>query len=130
MRYLLDTDWAIEYLHNVERVITRLDELRPEGIGLSIISVAELYQGAFYARDPEAGRRALSAFLEPIPVVHLDDEICQIFAWERGRLKAAGTPIGDFDLLIGATALRYNLTVLTNNRRHFGRLTDLNIISV
>ena len=64
-----------------------------------------------------------------IEIVDVDWEICRIFARERGRLRAAGMPIPDFDLMIGATALRYNLTLLTNNRRHFERLTGLQIIS-
>ena len=42
MKYLLDTDWSIHCLHRVERVVTRLAELRPEGVGVSIISLAEL----------------------------------------------------------------------------------------
>ena len=130
MSYLLDTDWAIHCLHRVERVVARLAELRPEGVSISIVSLAELYQGVFYATDPEGNERALRDFLVPIPVVPLDDETCRIFARERGRLKALGTPIGDFDLLIGATALRHSLTLLSNNRRHFERIAGLNIISV
>ena len=127
---MLDTDWAIHCLHRVERVVARLAELRSEGVSISIVSLAELYQGVFYATDPEGNERALRDFLAPIPVVSLDDETCRIFARERGRLKALGTPIGDFDLLIGATALRYNLILLSNNRRHFERIAGLNIISV
>ena len=53
----------------------------------------------------------------------------RIFACERGRLKEAGTPIGDLDLVIGSTALRHGVTLLTNNRRHFERLSELNILS-
>ena len=45
MRYLVDTDWAIDHLHRVSRVVLRLEELAPEGLGLSIISLAELYDG-------------------------------------------------------------------------------------
>ena len=41
---------------------------------------------------------------------------------ERGRLRAAGTLIGDFDLLIAATALHHTLTLLTNNRSHYDSL--------
>lgn len=130
MKYLLDTDWSIHCLHRVERVVARLTELRPEGVGISIISLAELYQGVFYATDPVGNERALRDFLAPFPVVPLEDEICRIFARERGRLKAMGTPIGDFDLLIGATALQHNLTLLSNNRRHFERISGLSILSV
>jgi hypothetical protein len=54
----------------------------------------------------------------------------RIFGRERGRLRAAGLTIGDFDLLIAATALQYDLTLLTNNRRHFERVEGLRIESV
>ena len=45
-------------------------------------------------------------------------------------MRAAGNLIGDLDILIGFTALRHGLTLLTNNRRHFERLQGLNIVSV
>jgi predicted nucleic acid-binding protein len=53
-----------------------------------------------------------------------------LFAKERGRLRAAGSLIGDFDLLIGVTAIQNDLTLLTNNRRHFERINGLNIESL
>jgi tRNA(fMet)-specific endonuclease VapC len=34
------------------------------------------------------------------------------------------------DLMIAATALQYDLTLLTNNRRHFERVEGLRIQSV
>ena len=129
MRYLLDTDWVVHCLHGIESVAARLERLTPDGVGLSIVSMAELYQGVFYSADPAGNERALRDFLSRIDIVDLDDEICRIFATERGRLRAAGTIIGDFDILIGATAIRHDLTMLTNNRRHFERLSGLTIIS-
>ncbi len=84
----------------------------------------------FSATDPERSEWALSKFLDRIDVVAVDEPVCRIFARERGQLRAAGTPVGDFDLLIGATALRHNLTLLTNNRRHFERVQGLTIVSV
>ena len=129
MRYLLDTNWVIDRLRQVERVVRRVEELEPEGIGISIISLAELYEGVFYSRRPEDDERELRNFLQGIEIVDVDDEICRIFAIERGRLRAAGAIIGDFDIMIGATAKRHGLTLLTNNRRHFERMQGLNIIS-
>ena len=35
----------------------------------------------------------------------------------------------DDDIWIGATALRHDLTLLTNNRRHFERMQGLSIVS-
>jgi predicted nucleic acid-binding protein len=36
----------------------------------------------------------------------------------------------DFDLLVGITARRYGLTLLTNNRRHFENVEGLRIESL
>ena len=130
MRYLVDTDWAINYLNRVERVVMRIDELSPDGLGISMITLAELYEGVFYSRNSEDDARELRSFLDIVNIVELDDEICRIFAMERGRLRAAGNIIGDLDTLIAATAIRHDLTLLTNNRRHFERIQSLNIISV
>ncbi len=130
MQYLVDTDWAIDYLHDRANVVRRLEELAPAGLGLSIISLAKLYEGVFGSYDPEASERVLWNFLHRIQVVPVDDDICRTFAAERRRLRAAGTLISDFDLMIGATAMHHGLTLLTNNRRHFDRLDGLPIISI
>ncbi len=45
--YLIDTDWIIDYLNDREPVASRLEELRGEGIGISTISLAELYEGVY-----------------------------------------------------------------------------------
>ena len=60
----------------------------------------------------------------------VDPEAARIFGEQRNRLRAEGQMIGDLDLLIGATALRYELILLTNNRRHFERIPNLNIESI
>jgi predicted nucleic acid-binding protein len=36
----------------------------------------------------------------------------------------------DFDLLVGITARRYGLTLLTNNRRHFQNIDGLQVESL
>jgi tRNA(fMet)-specific endonuclease VapC len=131
MTYLIDTDWVIDHLNHIEHVSRRLEELAPEGLALSIISLAELYEGVYYSRDPVESEAALQRFLNPeLTILGLDEETCKIFGKERGRLRTAGLLIGDCDLLIGATALRHRLTLLTNNRRHFERIEGLRIESV
>lgn len=130
MRYLVDTDWAIEYMRRRQPIVERFDELLPQGIGMSVISLAELYDGVLGNSNRQRAERGLLAFLSYIEeIAPLDDMICRIFAAERIRLRAAGNIIANLDLLIGATAIRRNLTLLTNNRRHFERMRGLNIIS-
>jgi tRNA(fMet)-specific endonuclease VapC len=130
IRYLIDTDWGIDHLNQIERVVTRLKELRSQGLALSIVSVAELSEGVQYSRDPDQSQQALDAFLEDVSVLGIDEEICRIFGRERGQLRKAGQLIGDFDLPIAATDLHYGLTVLTNNRQHFERVEGLQIESI
>jgi tRNA(fMet)-specific endonuclease VapC len=81
-------------------------------------------------RDPQKSEEALQGFLRGIELVGIDDEITRVFGRERGRLRAAGKTVGDSDLLLGATALRHGLTVLSNNRRHLELIEKLQIVSV
>jgi tRNA(fMet)-specific endonuclease VapC len=130
VRYLLDTDWVIHYLHGNPDVIKRVDEARGEGVGLSVISLAEFYEGVFYSYDPKGSEKDLTEFLRGVAIFEVDDAVCRVFGRERGQLRQEKKMIGDFDLLIAATALRHSLTLLTNNRRHFQAIEDLSIESV
>jgi tRNA(fMet)-specific endonuclease VapC len=130
VRYLVDTDWVIHYLNGHPEIVARIQTLSPQGIGLSVISLAELYEGVFYSRDPRKSEKALQDFLRGIELLGVDEETTRVFGRERGRLRAEGKTVGDFDLLIGATALHRELTVLTNNRRHFELIANLQIVSV
>jgi predicted nucleic acid-binding protein len=68
--------------------------------------------------------------LRRVSFVSIDEETCKLFGKERGRLRAAGKRVADFDLIIGVTARRHDLTLLTNNRRHFENIEGLRIESV
>jgi predicted nucleic acid-binding protein len=52
-QYLIDTDWVIHYLSGRQDIVNRLHALRQDGLGLSVIALAELYEGVYYSRDPE-----------------------------------------------------------------------------
>ncbi|MEK7561057.1 MAG: type II toxin-antitoxin system VapC family toxin [Patescibacteria group bacterium] len=130
VRYLIDTDWAIDHMNAIDRVVRRLQELRPQGLALSIVSLAELYEGVHYSRDPERSQQALDAFLADVAVLGIDEEICKIFGRERGKLRRQGQLFGDLDLLIAATCLHYGLTLLTNNCQHFNRVEGLQMESI
>ena len=127
---MVDTDWIIDYQHGRPDTVSRLDAFLPQGVGLSIVSLAELFEGQLNSADPQAQERALLDFLAAVRIVPLDIDVCRLFARERRRLRLEGNLIADLDLLIGCTALRHGLTLLSNNRRHFQRLEGLNVISV
>ena len=120
----------IDYLDGDEEVVRRVKDLLPIGIGISVVSLAELYEGVAYSRNPVASESLLGIFLDDLDIVPLDEGVCRLFGVERGRLRSAGTMIGDFDLLIGCTAKFHGLTVLTNNVRHFTRIPELGVESI
>jgi tRNA(fMet)-specific endonuclease VapC len=125
--YLVDTDWVIHYLKGRRAFVERLSALRDQGLAISAITLGELYEGVCGAAEPEKREQGLKDFLQGVTVLGLDEETCRIFGKERQRLRRAGNLPGDMDLFIGATALRQNLTVLTNNRNHFERIEGLRI---
>ena len=51
MTYLIDTDWVIDHLRQVEATTRRLEEFTPAGLAMSVVSLAELYEGV-YKVDP------------------------------------------------------------------------------
>ena len=65
MKYLIDTDWVIDHLRQVGTVFRRLEDLAPEGLALSIVSLAEIYEGIYYSRDPARSEEVLNQFLDP-----------------------------------------------------------------
>jgi tRNA(fMet)-specific endonuclease VapC len=130
VRYLVDTDWVIHYLNGRPDIVAHIQSLEPRSFAISMISVAELYEGIYYSRDPRKAEEGLKNFLSGVDLLGIDEETARIFGRERGRLRSVRKNIGDFDLLIGATALRHDLTVLTNNRRHFELIEKLKLVSL
>jgi len=128
--FLIDTDWVIDHLKGTSAVSGRLEELQPEGLALSVVSVAELWEGVFFSRDPRRSQSLLEQFLSGVVILPIDDAVCRRFGRLRGSLRLHGKRIADFDLLIAASALCHNLTLLTNNRRHFGHIEGLRIESL
>jgi len=60
-------------------------------------------------------------------ILPLTDEIIVKAATIYAVLHRQGRLIGDADILIAATALVYNLTVVTNNENHFRRIGQLSV---
>jgi tRNA(fMet)-specific endonuclease VapC len=128
--FLVDTDLIIDHLNRKESARNKLRELKPSGIAVSMISVAELFEGVYYSKDPILSQNILEAFLHQFEIVGIDEDTCKTFGQERGRLRRQGMMIDNFDLIIASTCLRFNLTLLTNNRKHFEHVNGLKIMSL
>ena len=107
----------------------QLTQFQNQGLGLSVISLAELYTGIYHSANPIKARNGLHDFLSLVTVPGVNEQIGRIFGEENARLRQDGQIIQDFDLLIAATCIHHNLKLLTNNRRHFQRIVGLEVIS-
>ena len=85
--YLLDTDWVIHYLNGHPEFVEKVDRLRNEGLALSVVSLAELYEGVYHSTNPEGNERALHGFLADVEITGVDEAICKRFGRERGNLR-------------------------------------------
>ncbi|WP_447975393.1 PIN domain-containing protein [Nitrospira sp. Kam-Ns4a] len=99
-----------------------------EPLGLSVITAAELFHGVH--RTGTAPRRLKrTAFVEHVltlfPVYGFDLAVARLYAELWASLERAGTKISAHDLIIGATAISRGDTVLTLDRRDFGKIPGL-----
>lgn len=93
---------------------------------ISEITLAELKFGAANSNRPEKHDLEIKELLKKVSVIPIISSL-DIFALEKTRLRKAGTPVDDFDLLIGASAIVNNMVLVTNNLKHFERLENIQI---
>lgn len=130
MLYLLDTDTCSYALRGVSPALdARLAAADAESLAISAITRAELMFGLEKRGNPRALGRLVHAFLARIAVMPWDAAAACHFARVRARLQRAGSPIGTFDTMIAGHALALKATLVTNNRRHFGKVAALRIVN-
>ena len=127
--HLLDTGWVIRHLRGAKAYADACYRIGIANLAVSIVSLAELYEGVYRAADRGVARQKLITYISDKTILPLTPEICDIFGEHRARLRQQNQLIGDLDLLIAATCLHHHLTLLTTNLRHFERIPGLTIIS-
>lgn len=126
MKYLLDSNICIHYLKGKFGLVDKLVEVGMENCAISEITLAELVYGAEYSQNAEKNHQLISKFVSQLAILPIFDSI-YLYGKEKSRLRRKGTPISDFDLLIGCTAVEKNLTMVTENVREFERISNINI---
>ena len=129
MRYLLDTNAVIALLKNEPAIFRkRLRRAVTKGavIGVSSIVLYELWYGVARSGRRRENAERLRVFLSAgVEVSAFDEEDAKTAGELRATLEAAGTPIGPYDLMIAAQALRVGATLVTANVAEFARVSGL-----
>lgn len=116
---LVDTDILIDYLREVPAAVEFV-EANIDQIFVSVISIAELYQGI---RDDEE-QEALIDFVSAVTDLDLNFETAKTAGLYRRQYKPSHNS-GLADCLIAATAKAHQLPLKTLNKKHFPMLDDV-----
>ncbi len=109
-------------------VATRLRREAPPQLAVSAITEMEVEYGL--ARNPNLAprvREAMRMLLNTISVLPFEREDARVAAQLRANLNSLSTPIGAYDLLLAASALRRGLKIVTHNEREFVRVSGLGL---
>lgn len=126
--YLFDTSALSEVLRPRpdDEYVAWLSRLPREEQFTSTVVVGELFCGAMRSRASAKWlRRVEEEILPTVTALPFDLECAREYGRVRAELMDAGTPIGDADAMIAATALRHGLEVVTANVRHFRAVAGL-----
>ncbi|MDZ7691014.1 MAG: type II toxin-antitoxin system VapC family toxin [Balneolaceae bacterium] len=125
-QYLLDTNICIYFIKGLYHLDSKLEEVGPSHCFISEITLAELKFGVANSKAKKKNHAVLDNFMSGIQILPIFPAL-DIYAREKARLRKSGKIIDDFDLLIGSTAIAFDLIMVTNNTRHFQRLKNIKL---
>jgi tRNA(fMet)-specific endonuclease VapC len=129
----IDTNVAIAVLNGrPPQVVARFAEALARGpVALPAPSLHELWYGAAKSTRVSDNIDRIERFLsaDNIVVLPFDAGDAREAGFIRAHLKPLGIPIGNYDVLIAAQALRRGLTLVTANVGEFERVPGLIVVN-
>ena len=125
--YLLDTDTIIYILKGNPSVESNLQRHYNDPIKVSVVTLMELYYGAYKSQKVTSNLAKIKALENSVEIIPLGPEIVEVFGRQKAQLERLGTPLDDFDLIVGCCALAHNLILVTNNVKHFKRIESIKV---
>jgi tRNA(fMet)-specific endonuclease VapC len=127
-RFMLDTDTVTYVLRGRGSAAANLTSRPPSEVCMSAMSLCELRFGADKRRSKRL-HALIDAFAATVEAVPFDAAVASVFGRVCADLQSKGTPIGTLDTLIAAHALALNLTLVTNNSKHFSLVRGLKTVN-
>jgi tRNA(fMet)-specific endonuclease VapC len=129
MPYLVDSNLVIDHLADVPEASQLLTELASDGIVMSIVTYMEAFQGVARSPEPDAAYDKFQAFTESVLILPFSFAVAERCARLRETLRSQDKRVNSraLDLIIAATALEYNLTLVTYNTEDFKDIPDLKL---
>jgi tRNA(fMet)-specific endonuclease VapC len=127
-KYLLDTNICIHFLKGEFNLQNKIDEEGFENSFISELTIAELLFGVENSAESKKKQNRqnvdnlkLSFGIRIIPIT----PCFELYAKEKARLRREGTPIGEFDLIIGCTAITNQMIMTTRNVKHLEKIENI-----
>jgi tRNA(fMet)-specific endonuclease VapC len=129
MPYLVDSNVVIDHLKDAPPAAAILEPLTAEGIAISIVTYMEAFQGVERNPDPEQAREKFQAFIAGVLILPFSIAVAERCARLRETLRTQNKRVNSraLDLIIAATALEYDLTLVTENTGDFKDIPDLRL---
>ena len=128
MMYFFDTNICIYLLKGVfPELQKRVLATEPNKIKIPSMVTAELIYGAQKSKKAAETMEKIKRFLKPLQIIPFDMEAASFYGNIRASMEKAGNTIGFNDMIIAATVLAHNGTLVTNNGGEFSRISGLNI---
>ena len=127
MAYLIDTDTIIFALRGDSGVLAKFEENKNLPISISMITYAELVFGAKRSQNEQKNMIKVNHIRDIYSIEELNEGVMEVFADIKAKMFDKGIRIEDLDLLIAATAIYNELTLVTNNTKHFENVPNLKI---
>lgn len=126
MKYLLDTNICVYFLRGNHIIADHIRNIGWDNCYISEITVAELLYGAECSNSSKINEATIIALCECLHVLPISNVIFD-FARQKAILRKQGQLIEDSDLWIAVTSMAYNMTMVTENVKHLGRLQNVRI---
>ena len=99
---------------------------------VAAVTVAELWHGVERATPEHRAKRQsyIENALAAVEISPYSEQTARIHASLWAQLESSGRMIGDYDLIIAATALEHECDVATFNSRHFAVVEGLTVIGL
>ncbi len=125
--FLLDTDTLIYNLKGNEEIKRNLQDHFQDPMKICVITIMELYYGAYKSKKITGNLSKVRTIENAFEIISADRECAEIFGMLKASLKKTGMLLDDFDLIIASCAMTKNLTLVTNNTKHFSRIDGLKL---
>jgi tRNA(fMet)-specific endonuclease VapC len=125
--FLLDTDTIVYNMKGSEAIKKNLLHHMDGPMKISVITLMELYYGAYKSEKLSSNLAKVRTIESTFEIIPNGKESAENFAMLKASLEKSGTRLDDFDLAIASCALAHNLTLVTNNLKHFSRIEGLKI---